>query len=375
MKSLSLIRPDDWHIHLRDGDRLPRTVADAARYFGRVLVMPNLVPPVTHVQQARDYRDRILAVLEGFGWWEPHSEGAGGLGGLDPQMTLYLTDETSADTVVAAAQSGFIKAFKLYPAGATTNSAEGVTDVKKLYPIFEQMQKHDMVLSIHGEVTDDEVDVFDREAAFIDRELADLVQAFPNLRIVLEHITTSEAVAFVQGKAPQVAATITAHHLLYNRNDMLAHKMKPVYYCLPVLKRDRHQQALVKAATSGHPAFFLGTDSAPHPQQAKEAACGCAAGCYTAHAAIELYAEVFDSEGKLDRLEGFASLHGADFYQAPRNQDNIQLEQRAWQVPEHLAFSAKGKKQDRLIPIRGGEQILWQVTGGARHSAAEAPAE
>ena len=373
MKSLSLIRPDDWHIHLRDDDRLPRTVADAARYFGRVLVMPNLVPPVVNVQQARDYRDRILACLTLLGL--PESS-------LDPQMTLYLTDETSANTVVAATQSGFVKAFKLYPAGATTNSAAGVTQVRKLYPIFEQMQESDMVLSIHGEVTDDDIDVFDREAVFIDRELADIVKTFPDLRIALEHITTKEAVDFVMDhagqQAPRLVATITAHHLLYNRNHMLAQQMKPIYYCLPVLKRDRHQQALVQAATSGNPAFFLGTDSAPHPQQAKESACGCAAGCYTAHAAIELYAEVFANEGKLAQLEGFASLYGADFYRVPRNQDIIQLEQRSWQVPLTLPFAAGSELADSdkaqvhnsencLVPIRAGEMISWQVTAGARH--------
>lgn len=347
MDKLTITRPDDWHIHLRDDDCLARTVGDAGRYLGRALAMPNLVPPVTSVEAAGAYRQRILQYAPA---------------GFAPMMTLYLTDQTSADTVVAAKQAGFIQAFKLYPAGATTNSAEGVTQVEKLYPLFEVMQEHDMTLSIHGEVTDSEVDVFDREAVFIDRTLAPLVKRFPRLRLVLEHITTRQAVDFVTTASAKVAATITAHHLLFNRNDLLAGKMRPIYFCLPVLKREAHRQALVAAATSGNPGFFLGTDSAPHPRHAKEAACGCAAGSYTAHAAIELYAEVFDAAGALSKLEGFASHYGADFYQVPRNQGSITLTREAWQVPERLCL---GKEE--LIPIRTGGKINWTVTTGVRH--------
>lgn len=346
MQSLKIRRPDDWHIHLRDDDYLERTVRDAARCFGRVLVMPNLLPPVTDVTAAAGYRSRILE-------FSPP--------GFDPRMTLYLTDATSVDTVVAARQSGLIQAFKLYPAGATTNSAFGVNTIDSLYPIFEAMQEHDVVLCIHGEVTDSEIDVFDREAVFIDTILSEIVQRFPSLRVVLEHITTSEAVAFVRESGDRVAATITAHHLLYNRNDMLVGGIRPVHYCLPVLKRNIHQACLIDAATSGDASFFLGTDSAPHPRKAKENACGCAAGCYTGHAAIELYAEVFDSVGRLDRLEAFASESGADFYGVPYNDDEIELTAEAWQVEETLTFG-----DDELIPTRGGEKIAWKVTGGER---------
>lgn len=346
MHSITLKRPDDWHIHLRDDTYLERTVRDAARYFGRVLVMPNLVPPVTDVNLARAYRDRIL----------DHAPD-----GFTPVMALYLTDQTSTDTVVAASQSGFCPAFKLYPAGATTNSAFGVNAIEAMFPVFEAMQEHDVILSIHGEVTDDGVDIFDREAAFIDTMLTKIVQEFPALRVILEHITTREAAQFVAEANDKVAATITAHHLLFNRNDMLVGGMKSIHYCLPILKRDIHQQALVKAAVSGDHSFFLGTDSAPHPRHAKENACGCAAGCYTAHAAIELYAEVFEAENALERLEGFASEYGADFYGYPRNTDTIQLDREAWQVEETLTFGT-----DELIPTRGGETVAWRVTSGAR---------
>lgn len=346
MQSITLKRPDDWHIHLRDDTYLERTVRDAARYFGRVLVMPNLVPPVTDVNLARAYRDRIL----------DHAPD-----GFTPVMALYLTDQTSTDTVVAASQSGFCPAFKLYPAGATTNSAFGVNAIEAMFPVFEAMQEHDVILSIHGEVTDDGVDIFDREAAFIDTMLTKIVQEFPALRVILEHITTREAAQFVAEANDKVAATITAHHLLFNRNDMLVGGMKSIHYCLPILKRDIHQQALVKAAVSGDHSFFLGTDSAPHPRHAKENACGCAAGCYTAHAAIELYAEVFEAENALERLEGFASEYGADFYGYPRNTDTIQLDREAWQVEETLTFGT-----DELIPTRGGETVAWRVTSGAR---------
>lgn len=347
MQSITLKRPDDWHIHLRDDVYLPRTVRDAARYFKRVLVMPNLIPPVTDVTQAAAYRERILAhAPEGF----------------TPVMALYLTDETTEDTVVAASRSGFSPAFKLYPAGATTNSASGVNAIEAMFPIFAAMQEHDIILSIHGEVTDPDVDIFDREAVFIDQMLTKIVRQFPDLRIILEHITTREAAEFVAEASDKVAATITAHHLLFNRNDMLVGGIKPVHYCLPILKRDVHQQALVQAAVSGDSSFFLGTDSAPHPRHAKENACGCAAGCYTAHAAIELYAEVFSQENALDRLEGFASIFGADFYRYERSSDTITLEQKAWQVDATLSFGT-----DELIPTRGGESIDWQVTSGANY--------
>ena len=347
VSQLTITRPDDWHIHLRDDDYLPRTVNDAARYFGRVLVMPNLVPPVTRVSDAINYRNRILSVCR--------------TDGFDPQMTLYLTDNTDQDTVVAASQSGVVQAFKLYPAGATTNSQAGVNAIEALFPLFETMQQHDVVLSIHGEVTDHDIDIFDREAVFIDTVLSGIAREFPDLRIVLEHITTRDAVQFVEASGPRVAATITAHHLLYNRNDLLAGGIKPVHYCLPVLKRNTHQLALIQAATSGSSKFFLGTDSAPHPRHAKENACGCAAGCYTGHAAIELYAEVFEHEGKLDQLEAFASFHGADFYGQPRNRDTIELTQSTWTVPESYTFG-----KDELIPTRGGEEVRWQVSAGAR---------
>ena len=347
LHTLTIGRPDDWHIHLRDGDSLARTVGDASRYFGRVLVMPNLAPPVREVAEARAYRQRILALApEGF----------------EPVMALYLTDSTPASAVAEAKASGFVAAGKLYPAGATTHSDAGVTRVERLYPLFEAMQKADMVLSIHGEVTDPEVDVFDREAVFVERTLAPLVAAFPELRVALEHISTREAADFVAAAGPRVAATITAHHLLYNRNDMLGSGMKPLYFCLPVLKRDAHRQALVAAAVSGSPAFFLGTDSAPHPRHAKESACGCAAGCYTAPAALELYAEVFEAEGALDRLEAFASHNGADFYGWPRSQETITLARQEWRLPACLPYG-----KETLMPIRGGEALAWRVTAGARH--------
>jgi len=271
-------------------------------------------------------------------------------------MTLYLTDQTSEDTVLQARQSGFIKAFKLYPAGATTNSEAGVNTIKDLFPVFAAMEKHDMPLAVHGEVADKDVDIFDREVEFIGQQLSPIIESFPDLSVIFEHITTTEAVDFVIQAPQTVAATITAHHLLFNRNDLLAGGVKPVYYCLPVLKRSEHQRSLVNAATSGSAKFFLGTDSAPHPRHAKENACGCAAGCYTAHAAIELYAEAFDAVGKLDKLEAFASHNGPDFYQLPRNEDTITLSERCWRVPDSLTFG-----QDDLIPIRTGDEIRWTV--------------
>lgn len=343
MRTLSITRPDDWHVHLRDGDFLPDTVRDIARYFGRALVMPNLLPPVADVEAARNYRDQILSLV-------PKDSS------FSPLMTLYITDQTSKNTVAAASASDFVHAFKLYPAGATTNSEAGVARIETLYPLFEAMEMHGMVLAVHGEVTDDSVDIFDREKVFIDQQLASIVDTFPALKIVFEHVTTKEAVQFVESAGDEVAATITVHHLLFNRNDLLAGGMKPVYYCLPVLKRDVHQRALIAAATSGDPAFFLGTDSAPHPRHAKENACGCAAGCYTAHAAIELYAEVFDAAGALDKLEAFAGHFGADFYGLARNQDQITLAQSPWTVPASLAFGTQ-----TLVPVRTGEKVSWKV--------------
>ena len=344
MRSISITRPDDFHVHLRDGEYLKDTVRDMARYFGRGLVMPNLVPPVTDVDDARAYRDQIVSLV-------PSGSA------FAPLMTLYITPETSPETVARARQSGFIHAFKLYPAGATTNSDAGVSSIENLYPVFDAMQEHDMVLAVHGEVTDSLVDVFDREAVFIDRHLAPICDAFPRLKVVFEHVTTREAIEFVRQARAGVAATITVHHLLYNRNDLLAEGMKPLYYCLPVLKRDTHQQALVEAATSGEAKFFLGTDSAPHPRSRKEDPCGCAAGCYTAHAAIELYAEVFDAGGKLDSLDDFAGRFGAKFYGLPPNEGRITLTRDAWQVPLTLPFG-----DETLVPIRGGDAVRWTVS-------------
>jgi dihydroorotase len=344
MRSITLTRPDDWHIHLRDGSYLPATVGDVARYFGRALIMPNLVPPVDSVDAARQYRDRILALV-------PRESN------FKPMMTLYLTRNTTPAVIREAKQSGFVMAFKLYPAGATTNSEAGIDSIKSLYPLFEVMQEVNMPLALHGEVTDPQIDIFDREAVFIDRYLRDISETFPDLRLILEHITTGNAVDFVEAAGPNVAATITVHHLLYNRNDMLAGSIKPLYYCLPVLKRNTHQQALLEAATGGNSKFFLGTDSAPHPRSAKENVCGCAAGCYTAHAAIELYAEVFAEVDALHRLEGFASFFGADFYKIPRNTDTITLQESSWTVPEWLPFGS-----DQLMPIRTGTSVAWQVS-------------
>lgn len=338
---ITLTRPDDWHIHLRDGDALQRTVADAARYFGRAIAMPNLVPPVTDTQQALAYKERILAARP-----------AGS--SFEPLMVLYLTDNTEPQEIFRAKAAG-IHACKLYPAGATTNSASGVTDLKKVYPVLEAMQETGMLFLLHGEVTDSAIDIFDREKTFIDRTLTQLVDHFPALRMVLEHITTSEAAAFVSEAPANVGATITAHHLLYNRNHMLAGGIRPHYYCLPILKRNTHQQALIKAATSDNPKFFLGTDSAPHAQNRKEAACGCA-GSYTANAALELYAEAFEDAGALDKLEGFASHFGPDFYQLPRNTDTITLVKQSWQVPDSLTLGDQS-----LIPLRAGETLRWQV--------------
>ena len=341
--SLTLIRPDDWHLHLRDDAALAAVLPDTARRFARAIVMPNLKPPVTTVALAAQYRDRILAALPA------------GLR-FTPLMTLYLTDNTAAAEVDAAHASGFVHAFKLYPAGATTNSDAGVTDLKNCVAALARMEKLGVPLLVHGEVTDPAVDVFDREAVFIDTVLAPLLRDFPALKVVLEHITTQNGVNFVRDAATQVAATITAHHLLLNRNALFAGGIRPHHYCLPVLKREMHRRALLNAAISGNPKFFLGTDSAPHGQRTKESACGCA-GCYTAHAGIELYAEAFDAAGALDRLEGFASFFGADFYGLPRNTDRITLRRVTVAVPDTLDYLPG----DMLVPFRAGETLAWRM--------------
>jgi len=340
---LSITRPDDWHVHLRDGAALQHTCADMARYFGRVIVMPNLTPPATTVAEAGAYRDRILAAMSGL----PRT--------FEPLMVLYLTDRTSAEDIREAAASNFVHAVKLYPAGATTNSDDGVANLESLYPTLAAMEAADLPLLIHGEVTDAEIDIFDREKVFIDRHLAPVAARFPNLRIVLEHITTADAVAFVEESGPNIAATITAHHLLFNRNDMLVGGIRPHYYCLPILKRNTHQLALIEAATSGNPKFFLGTDSAPHATPDKETSCGCA-GIYTGHAALEFYAEVFEQQGKLDRLEGFAAHFGPDFYRLPRNSDTITLQKQAWDIPAQLPLG-----DGTLTPLRAADTVAWRV--------------
>ncbi len=342
MKQITLLQPDDWHVHLRDGDALPHTVAATARYFGRAIVMPNLKPPVVDTASARAYRERILANIPS------------GLS-FDPLMTLYLTDATKPEEIIKAKASGFVHALKYYPAGATTNSENGVSNIDKVGAVLEVMAEIGMPLLIHGEVTDSHIDIFDREKVFIDQILKPLTARFPTLKIVLEHITTAHAVEFVQSSSGQVGATITAHHLLYNRSDMLAGGIRPHLYCLPILKRDTHQQALIQAATSGDPRFFLGTDSAPHIRGLKENACGCA-GSYTAFAALELYADVFERAGALDRLEGFASHFGPDFYGLPRNKRRIRLEKSPWTVPADYAFGP-----ERVVPLRAGEQLQWRV--------------
>ena len=346
MQTLTLTRPDDWHLHLRDGAALAAVLPDTARRFGRAIVMPNLRPPVTTVEQAAGYRERILAALPAGSRFEP-------------LMTLYLTDNTPPEEIERARASGFVHAVKLYPAGATTNSDAGVTDLAKCRATLARMEKLGMPLLAHGEVTDPAVDVFDREAVFVERVLAPLLRDFPGLKLVLEHATTREGVDFVRSAGANVAATLTAHHLLMNRNAIFAGGVRPHHYCLPVLKRETHRQALVAAATSGSPKFFLGTDSAPHARGAKEAACGCA-GCYTANAGIELYAEAFEAAGALDRLEGFASFVGADFYGLPRNTERITLVRDSWTVPASLPY-ADG---DVLVPLRAGEAVAWRLQGG-----------
>jgi len=339
--TLTLTRPDDWHLHVRDGTALQAVVPHSARQVGRALIMPNLRPPVTTAEQAMAYRDRIVAAM-------PAERS------FEPVMSLYLTDKLPADEIARAADAG-VRALKLYPAGATTNSDAGVTDIRKTYATLEAMQKHGLLLLVHGEVTDPSIDLFDREAVFIDRVMIPLRRDMPELKIVFEHLTTKEGAHYVRDAGPFTAATITAHHLLYNRNALFTGGIRPHYYCLPVLKRETHRLALVEAATSGSDRFFLGTDSAPHAAHLKEHALGCA-GCYTAMTTIELYAEAFDQAGALDRLEGFASFHGADFYGLPRNTDTITLRRETWTVPETVPYG-----EATLKPLRGGETLAWKL--------------
>ncbi len=339
---LTLRRPDDWHVHLRDGAAMAAVVGATARVFGRALVMPNLKPPVTTTDAARAYRARILAALP------PGT-------GFVPLFALYLTDGTGAAEIAAAKASGFIPAFKYYPAGATTHSDAGVTALERAYPALAAMERHGVVLSIHGEVTDPDVDIFDRERVFVDRSLTRIVRDFPALKVVLEHITTREAADFVAAAPPTVAATITPQHLMHSRNALFAGGVRPHLYCLPVLKRESHRVALVAAATSGSPKYFLGTDSAPHAKDTKENACGCA-GCYSAPAALELYAGVFEQAGALAKLDDFAGRHGAQFYGLPLNEGTVTLDRAAWTLPAELPLGA-----GTIVPLSAGESIRWQV--------------
>ena len=342
MDQISIILPDDWHLHLRDGTALSTSVPAATRGFGRGIVMPNLKPPVTTVDRAQDYRDRILSSRpEGSDW--------------EPLMVLYLTDNTSPDEIRAAADCGFIHGCKYYPAGATTNSDSGVTNIDNINSVLETMQEVGMVLQLHGEVTDHDIDIFDREAVFIERHLLKLVDNFPNLKIVLEHITTRQAAEFVSSTGDNIGATITPQHLLYNRNDMLAGGIRPHLYCLPILKRDVHQKALIEVATSGNKKFFLGTDSAPHTKGHKESSCGCA-GCFSHPAAIELYAAIFEEAGALDKFEAFASINGADFYGLPYNNSLITLRRESWQVPTILPFD-----DSQIVPLAAGCTLNWKL--------------
>jgi len=340
--TLTITRPDDWHLHLRDGAALKAVVAHTAERFERAIVMPNLKPPITTTAMAQDYCQRILAARP-----------AGSR--FTPLMTLYLTERTRPTDIAEAKASGIVHALKYYPAGATTHSDAGVTSIERAYGALAAMEEHDLPLLVHGEVTDPSVDIFDREAVFIDRVLAGIIERFPKLRVVFEHITTAEAAEFVLGARAGVAATLTPQHLLLHRNAMFEGGIRPHHYCLPVLKRAHHREALLAAATSGNPRFFLGTDSAPHARQTKEAACGCA-GIYSAHAGIELYAEAFDAVGHLDRLEAFASFHGADFYGLPRNQTTLTLRREPWRVPESFAFG-----NDTLVPFRAGTDVTWRL--------------
>ncbi|HXF67160.1 MAG TPA: dihydroorotase [Burkholderiales bacterium] len=342
MKRITITRPDDWHLHLRDGEQMRSVLPDTARRFARAIVMPNLRPPVTTTRLALEYRGRILAALP---------KGAR----FEPLMTLYLTEAMPPAEIAAARASGAVHAVKYYPAGATTHSEAGVTELARCHAALEEMQKQGMPLLVHGEVTDPAVDVFDREKVFVERVLAPLVERFAGLKVVLEHITTREAVEFVSSAPPRVAATVTAHHLLLNRGALFAGGLRPHHYCLPVLKREEHRRAVLAAATSGNPKFFLGTDSAPHARGAKEAGCGCA-GIYTAHAGIELYAEAFAAAGALERLEGFASRFGAQFYGLPVNRDTVTLEERPWRVPQEVRFGTEA-----LVPFRAGESVGWSL--------------
>jgi len=342
MQRITITNPDDWHLHVRDGDALRAVVPHTVAQFARAIIMPNLKPPVVNTELAQSYRDRVMAALPA-------------ASDFQPLMTLYLTDKTSAKEIQRAKSSGIVFAVKYYPAGATTNSDSGVTDIRKCSDALEAMNESDLPLLIHGEVTDPAIDVFDREKAFIERELIELVERFPRLKIVLEHITTTHAVEFVRNAPANIGATITAHHLLLNRNAIFQGGIRPHHYCLPVLKREEHRLALVHAATSGNPKFFLGTDSAPHERSTKENDCGCA-GVYTAHAALEFYAEVFDAAGALDRLEEFASFHGADFYGLARNTGSITLESSTWKIPDSFPYG-----DGQLVPLRAGGTATWRV--------------
>jgi dihydroorotase len=342
MQELTITRPDDWHVHFRDGASLQHTVPHTARTFARAVVMPNLVPPVKTAEQAKAYRERLLAQA-------PVDSG------FDPLMVLYLTDETTAADIRAAKAGGLVVAAKLYPAGATTNSAHGVSAIEKIYPALEAMSETGLLLLVHGEVTASHIDIFDREQVFIDTILVPLCQRFPQLKVVLEHITTRDAAQFVQGAPANVAATLTVQHLLYNRNHMLVGGIRPHLFCLPILKRNVHQQALLECAQSGSPKFFLGTDSAPHARHTKEQACGCA-GCFTAPAALEMYAEIFESLGALAKLEAFASFHGPDFYGLPRNTTKLTLRKEPWTLPAEYPFG-----DHSIIPLKAGETLQWKV--------------
>ena len=341
METLTLTQPDDWHLHLRDGVAMQAVLPHTVRQFARAIVMPNLKPPVRTVAEAAAYRDRILAAIP------PGQQ-------FEPLMTLYLTDNTRPEEILAAKEAQFVKAVKYYPAGATTNSDAGVTEIGKCDRVFEAMQEVDMPLLLHGEVTDPGVDMFDREKVFIEKYLIPLRERFPQLRMVLEHVTTSDAVEFVL-ETDNIAATITPQHLLFNRNSLFQRGLRPHYYCLPILKRETHRETLLRAATSGNPKFFLGTDSAPHPRNGKESACGCA-GCFSALHAMELYAEAFESVDALDKLEAFASFYGPDFYGLPRNSDRITLSKTTWRIPDTLPFG-----DGDLVPLRAGEAIGWKM--------------
>jgi dihydroorotase len=343
MQQITITTPDDWHLHFRDGDMLGETVPATARCFARAIVMPNLVPPVVNAKLAMEYKARIL---------KARPQGSN----FEPLMTLFLTNQTTKQDIIDAKNSGVI-AVKLYPAGATTNSSQAVSGIEPLYPVFDEMQKQGLLLLVHGEVTDNHVDIFDREKVFIDQYMAKIVQTFPELKVVFEHITTSDAADFVLAGAGNLAATITPQHLLLNRNDMLVGGIKPHNYCLPVLKRSTHQQALRKVVASGSDKFFLGTDSAPHAKHAKENACGCA-GCYSAWSALELYTQVFDELGALDKLEGFASFHGADFYGLPRNSSKVTLVKQSWTVPEAVIMP----DGEAMVPFFAGQTVNWKIS-------------